>query len=700
MTISRLSSLSMSRRWRSGVSAAALTLLIATSSQAAELKLTRVVLSNSGLGQFTHSGAVAPGVNVDLAVRLDQVDDVLKSLTIFDKAGAIGTVTLPGKAPLTELFKDLPFGPKALSSQSELLNALVGAEVELEGAVAAKGRVFRVEAENVALPNNGGVVTRHRLTLFGDKGLVQAMLEDATALRFTDAKIQAQIARALSALAENEAKDRRRLTIGFAGAGEREAAIGYVVAAPIWKTAYRLVLSPKGATARLQGWAVLENLTGGDWDNVDLTLVSGNPAAFHQPLYTALFADRIEIPVETTARLKPGTDTGEETRDVDEPRKEAENVEEKASARSRRVDMATDSLKPVGAMTFAAAAPAPAAPPPDLASAANVAETEESSTQLLYQFPAKVSLPNGHTMMAPIIDREIAADRVWLYQPGVSDRHPLAAARLHNEGDAALPKGLVTAYETGADGNANFVGDARMPLLGKGSAKFVTFALDSKTDIRREDKGLSRITLGKAARGIMTLETRYRRTLRYEVTAPADDDRTIVVEEPRENGWSPTKEEAGVETTTTEFRKSILAPKGKTTSAKLELERVDSTSVQLAALDPREMFVRLTGLQNASPSLKAALANLQPIVEAIDAAQARRSELAAERKKIGEDQNRIRENLRTVGAGSDLGHRYIDTLKAQEDRLAEITKLDEGFEKDLIARRKAAADFARELTLD
>ena len=45
---------------------------------------------------------------------------------------------------------------------------------------------------------------------------------------------------------------------------------------------------------------------------------------------------------------------------------------------------------------------------------------------------------------------------------------------------------------------------------------------------------VARAALGKAARGIMTLETRYRRTLRYEVTAPADDDRTIVVEDPRE----------------------------------------------------------------------------------------------------------------------------------------------------------------------
>ena len=36
--------------------------------------------------------------------------------------------------------------------------------------------------------------------------------------------------------------------------------------------------------------------------------------------------------------------------------------------------------------------------------------------------------------------------------------------------------------------------------------KFVTFALDSKTSIRREDKGVVRTTLGKAANGMLDLD--------------------------------------------------------------------------------------------------------------------------------------------------------------------------------------------------
>jgi hypothetical protein len=272
---------------------------------ATELPLQRVILSNSGLAQFTYSGTAAAGDKLELSVRLDQVDDILKSLTVFDREGALGAVSLPGKAPLQELFRDLPFGPDAINSLANLLNALVGSEIEIDGHVKARGRVFPVEEERTRLPDNGGEITRHRLTLLTDKGLVQAVLEDLSALRFVDPQTDAQVSRALSGLAQNRAKDRRSITIDLLGQGSRPVGFSYVVAAPVWKAAYRLVLPKEGGGARLQGWAVVENLTGGDWQDVELSLVSGNPVALKQPLYTAFYVDRPEIPVAASVRLMP-----------------------------------------------------------------------------------------------------------------------------------------------------------------------------------------------------------------------------------------------------------------------------------------------------------------------------------------------------------------------------------------------------------
>jgi hypothetical protein len=331
--------------------------------------------------------------------------------------------------------------------------------------------------------------------------------------------------------------------------------------------------------------------------------------------------------------------------------------------------------------------------------AANAAEAEEASTQLLYRFPAKISLETGHTMMVPFVDREVAATRTYLYQPETAPRHPLAAVRLRNDGDAGLPAGIVTAYDGSADGNTNFVGDAQLPLLSKGTFKFVTFALDAKTDIRRDDKGVAQTVLGKAVNGTLTLTTRSRRTIAYEITPPTDEDREIVIEEARQEGWAPAADSRQVEATPTRFRSTVTAPKGQTTKASLILERTDSQTLALTTLAPEDILARIRGLQNESTALKDAVGKLGAIVNDINKARAQRGQLEAERKKIAEDQDRIRRNLASVGQGSDLGRRYIDNLKVQEDRLAEIARNDSALEVDIAVKRQAAEDVARQLTL-
>ena len=680
--------------------AALLASLVALPATADELALRRVILSSIGLAQFTHAGPVTAGSSVDLPVRLDQVDDLLKSLTVFDREGGIGAVSLPGKAPLQELFRDLPFGPEALGSPSALLNALVGSEIEIAGPVTARGRVFRVEPFDVRLPNDGGTLTRHRLSLMSESGLVQAVLEEVTTLQFTDPQARAQIERALQGLSENRAKERRRLSIDILGEGTRDIALSYVVAAPVWKTSYRLVLPKDGRRAKLQGWAVVENLTGGDWKDVELTLVSGNPVALRQALYTAFFSDRIEVPVTAGQKILPKQDDSETA----------------ASARTADAGAPTPTRAMAGLAAptqeaqryrsgrgFEAVAPASVPPPPPvpdaIGTAAVAAEAEEAPTQLLYRFPSRISLATGHTMMVPFLDREVAATRTWLYQPDTHARRPLAAVRLRNDGDATLPAGIVTTFETAGEGAANFVGDAQLPLLPQGTFKFVTLALDTKTDIRREDQGVQRTTLGKAINGELTITTRSRRTVIYEVTPPNEEDREIIVEEPRVTGWTPSADQQEIEETPTRFRFKIDAPKGKTAKSKLVLERTDRRVVHLTTLAPEQILTTIRGLENETAALKAAVTRLGETIGEINRARAQRSQLEAERKKIGEDQERIRRNLTSVGATSDLGRRYLETLKSQEERLAVIARSEQLLDAEITARRNVAEEIAKALSL-
>jgi hypothetical protein len=87
------------------------------------------------------------------------------------------------------------------------------------------------------------------------------------------------------------------------------------------------------------------------------------------------------------------------------------------------------------------------------------------------------------------------------------------------------------------------------------------------------------------------------------------------------------------------------------------------------------------------------------VVAAINKAEQRRNELEAETNTITGDQERIRSNLQSVGQESDLGRRYLNTLRTQEDRLDAIGDERKKLDATIAAKRQEAVDIANELVL-
>ena len=74
-------------------------------------------------------------------------------------------------------------------------------------------------------------------------------------------------------------------TLTATGEGARELRISYISEVPVWKTTYRIVLPPASqpnARPLLQGWAIVDNTVGEDWNNVELSLAAGAPQSFIQ----------------------------------------------------------------------------------------------------------------------------------------------------------------------------------------------------------------------------------------------------------------------------------------------------------------------------------------------------------------------------------------------------------------------------------
>lgn len=653
---------------------------------AQDLALKRVMLSSGGLGYFEYEATVEGDATLKLTVSLGQVDDVLKSLVVYDDKGGVGGLSLPGREPLTQAFKDLPFDQNSLGSPAELLSTLKGAEISVAGSRALSGKVVSVEEETVTLPGDKGTTKRTRVTLFTDRGLQQFILEDAENLQFADASLRAKIGQALLAIQSNRAKDARTLELATRGEGKRTVRVAYIVEAPVWKASYRMTL-PADATAprsALQGWAVVENLSGQDWKDVELTLVSGRPVAFRQALYNAYYVTRPEVPVEVAGQLMPGVDRGGVA--ADQLARKAMPVAPAQSQYEQQRRMAAP----------AAAAPPP--PPAPVAAGAESIEATDAATQVVFKFPRPVSVENGRTLSIPIIDRQVPAARLALFQPDTAARNPLAAIRLTNDGDTGLPPGIITIYERDKAGYVTYVGDARLSGFPIGETRLLAYAVDEKIVVERDVAQTDHIATGTIANGALRLSRVVRQTTTYRVRGPAKEPRQLIVMQRRLPGWTLAKPDAkGVELSEGNYRIPFQLPGGdQTQTFEVVQEQTQQQEIRLVetAADQIRVYAQA---REFDAKTREALTKVLQLQQSVAEAQRKVTQVDGERQQIVQEQARLRDNLARVPANSDLQRRYLATLDKQETDLEALAKRRADAEKGVEAAREALRTYVASL---
>jgi hypothetical protein len=660
----------------------ALLSLLTLPAVAQDLALKRVMLSSGGLGYFEYEAAIEGDATLKLTVSLDQVDDVLKSLVVYDDKGGIGGLSLPGKEPLRQTFKDMPFDQAALESPANLLGALKGAQISVGGPRAISGRIVSVEEETQTVNDGKTTIKRTRVALFTDTGLQQFILEDAENLQFADPVLRDKIGQALLAIQSNRAKDARTLELSARGQGRRTVRVAYIVAVPVWKASYRLTLpadigAPKAA---LQGWATIENLSGQDWKGVELTLVSGRPVAFHQALYEAYYVTRPEVPVEVAGRLNPYIDRG--------------GVAVAETRRAPPPPPAGPAPAPAMKQRDAAFEAAPVAQ----AAGAEQVEATDAATQVTFKFPNPVNVANGRTLSIPVIDRETPAQRLALFQSDSTARNPMAAVRLTNDGDTGLPPGILTIYERDKAGLVSYVGDARLSAFPIGEKRLLAYALDEKITIEREGAQTERLATGTIAGGVLRYSRVIRQTSTYRVRGPARESRQLIVLQRRLPGWTLTKPDAkGIELSEGAYRIPFQLPGGDVTQvAEVAQEQIQHQELRLfnTGSDQIRVFAQATEFDAKT---REALTRILQLQQTVGEAERKLAQIDTERQQIVQEQARLRDNLARVPANSDLQRRYLATLDKQETDLEALGKRRAEAEKAVEAARDALRAYVSQL---
>lgn len=281
-----------------------------SNASAGELPIRRVVLYKNGVGYFEHLGRLRGSQDVHVDFTSAQLNDVLKSLTVLDLSGGrITGVDYNSEAPLARRLAMLRLALGEKPTTAEFLGALRGARLQVRNGngPALSGKLLSVERKTRTGTN--WTVETDEISLITDGGEVRSVdLNPSTSVRITDRDLQVEVGRYLGLIASARDQDVRRMTISTTGAGERNLYVSYISEVPIWKTTYRIVLPAKAEKKPLlQGWAIVDNTVGEDWDGVELSLVAGAPHSFIQQLSEPFYGRRPVVPLPESVQLSPQT---------------------------------------------------------------------------------------------------------------------------------------------------------------------------------------------------------------------------------------------------------------------------------------------------------------------------------------------------------------------------------------------------------
>jgi hypothetical protein len=272
------------------------------------LPVKRVILYKNGVGYFEHAGRVGGSEDVNIDFTTAQLNDVLKSLTVLDLGkGRITGVTYNSIDPLNKRLGALRLPVGENTTTAQFLEAMRGARIDVSsGSASATGRLLSVEQRE--LPMKGDQkITVDEISLVSDTGEVRTFdLTPATTVRIAEKDLNEEVSRYMHLLASTRDQDVRRLTISTAGSGQRDLLVSYISEVPIWKSTYRIVV-PKEGKPLLQGWAIVDNTVGEDWNDVELSLVAGAPQSFVQQLSQPYYSRRPVVPLPENAMITPQT---------------------------------------------------------------------------------------------------------------------------------------------------------------------------------------------------------------------------------------------------------------------------------------------------------------------------------------------------------------------------------------------------------
>lgn len=692
-----------------------------------KLPIRRVILYSNGVAYIERRGLVSGHAEIDLSFKQSQVDDVLKSMIVLDLGqGRIGAVSYNSSAPPSARMADIPFAI-ASATEGNAGGGLAGVLSQLQGARVAvvttkgtfNGKVLTVEERRSQLDANKPPQVTHSLVIASETGELSSFdLAEVRSVKLIDEGTRRDLTEFADASASARRRDAKTIVVTSDGAGQREMIVSYTVAAPIWKTTYRVVLDAAGKPF-FQGWAIVDNVSDEDWENVQLSLISGTPVSFIQPIQKPFYRYRPVVPMPDDLKLNPQVyDPSEGTNPSSAPGAASSGVntsgEQFSNMPTQRTVQSLYSIAPsvngrnANANNLALDG-ASAVEANDKTSLSTAITSENSGVEAAatgsevgdlfeYRIDQPVTLRRDSSALIPILQTRMEGERVSIFNEAARRDRPLSGMLLKNSSPLTLESGSMTVI----DGDA-YAGEALMERLKPNEQRLISFALDLGTLVTvRTKEDHTPTFLVKVVNGVF--QAHYYQTTQklYTLTNQTERPRVVYLEHPIREGWTlkDTREPEGKSARYYRFR--IPLEPGQKVELPVTERRalMDSYALTNFTRADLELFVARNSIDAQT---RAALEKIVDLKSRIASVDARLEAIDKEIEQIGEDQARLRENIKALTAtieAKQLIARYVAKADEQETRLEQLNKDRQAQAAERLQLQGALDSAIRTLSID
>ena len=726
IVVSLLSVNSFAQTRRTARAAVAPTLNAKTTTQT--LPIRRVTLYSNGVAYIERRGTVSGHAEIDLSFKQSQVDDVLKSMVVLDLGqGRIGAVSYNSSAPPAARLADIPFSVEP-GTQNENQGGLAGVLTQLQGAhviVAtasrtAAGSILTVEERKSQIDANKPPAITHALVITSEAGeLMSFDLADVRSVKLVDEGARRDVGEFANASASARRRDAKTIVVTSDGSGSREMLVSYTIAAPIWKTTYRVVLDSQGKPF-FQGWAIVDNVSEEDWTNVSLALVSGSPVSFIQPIQKPFYRYRPIVPMPDDLKLEPQSyepgegggnsgGGGAAAKDGNETVNVTNGPASRPAPAQRQLyqlpmngrrDNNLANLTPGSSLGFSGGATtlSDAITRPD--SGVEAAATGSEVGDLFeYRIEQPVTVPRDRSALIPILQTRMDGERVSIYNEANRRDRPMGGMLLKNTSPLTLEDGAMTVI----DGDA-YAGEALMERLKPAEQRLISFALDLGTLVNARAKEDREPTfLVRVVNGVFQAHYYQTSEKTYMLVNQTDKPRVVYIEHPVHQDWELTSNTLKPDGKSARYYR-FRVPLGPHEKVELPVKErralMDAYALQNFSRQDLELFISRRYIDATTRDLLEKIIDLKSRMAATDA---RIQAIDREVTEISADRQRLRDNIKALTATAEakqLITRYVSKADTQETRLDQLNKEKQAAQEERVRLQGELEALIRGLNID